>query len=174
MINLNDCIEIGQFTRPHGYKGQVILKLNNFSFDEIVEMEWVFVLIDGLPVPFFIGGFSERSSDSLIVELEDINSIEKARSLLNTRVLIEKKVLKECAVLKPGFSQMLGYKIIDILNGHIGHLDSIIDNPQNPLLRILKDKKEILLPLQDEFIVEINNTSKEIIVSCPSGLLDIF
>lgn len=173
MINLTDCIEIGLFTRSHGYKGDLILKLKGFNFDEIIDMEWVFVLIDGLPVPFFIGNFSERTPDSLFVNLNDINSIDKTKELLNAPVYIEKKVFKDLVKSKPRFTQMLGYKVIDSIKGPIGVLDSIIENPHNPLFRILNNKQEILLPLQDEFIIKVDDSMKEIVVSCPSGLLEL-
>jgi 16S rRNA processing protein RimM len=174
MVNLNDCIEIGQFTRLHGYKGQVILKLNSFNFDEIEDMEWVFVLIDGLPVPFFISEFSERNSESLLVNLEDIRSIDKAKPLVNAKVYIKVQDLKTNGKPKSRFPLSIGYKVIDKTKGYIGIFDSFIDNADNPLLCIMNNKKEILLPLQEEFLISIDDNLKEIIVNCPSGLLDIF
>lgn len=173
MINLADCIEIGQFTRPHGYKGILILKLNSLNFDEIMDMEWVFVVIDGLPVPFFIEEFSERNTDTLLVKIENISSIEQTQELLNTSVYILRTIVNADASSKHSMTTAIGYTIIDIAHGPIGQLDSIIENPQNPLLCIRKNRQEILLPLQEEFILGINDESKEISVACPDGLLEI-
>lgn len=174
MINLADCIEIGQFTRSHGYKGQLILKLRGVSFEEITEMEWVFVVIDGLPVPFFIEEYTERSSDSFITRLENINSIEDGEELIGQPAYLSKSVISNNAGSFASLKKVIGYNVIDTDRGHIGNLDDVIDNPQNPLVSIKKNRQEILLPLQEEFIVSIDDKKEEITVSCPPGLIDVF
>jgi 16S rRNA processing protein RimM len=174
MINLNDCIEIGRFTRSHGYKGQVIFKLEGFIFDEIINMEWVFVIIDGLPVPFFIENYSGRSNNTLLIKIENIDSVEKINLLINKPCYLSKNAILNKNHSSEGLFAKTGYSIIDSKLGFIGMLDSIIENSQNPLLRILDKNREIFLPLQEEFIDEINDERKEIAVTTPIGLLDIF
>lgn len=174
MINLTDCIEIGRFTRSHGYKGDLILKLKGFNFDEIIDMEWVFVLIDGLPVPFFIENFSERSTDSILVKIEDVDSIDKTPELINTPVYLSNDIIQNSELSSTGLNSKIGYAIKDTNHGFLGAFDSVIESAQNPLIRILDKRKEILLPIQDEFILDINDDKKEITVSCPPGLLDLY
>jgi 16S rRNA processing protein RimM len=174
MISLDDCIELGLIAKPHGYKGQLILKLNKLSFDEIEEMEWVYILIDGLPVPFSISEFGERSNDSLFILLNNINSEEKARSICNCKAYIQKDIVNAKNSLSLSLFLVEGYTVIDNTAGKIGVVDSVIENAQNPLLRILDFKKEILLPLQEDLLVRIDKKSKEIFVNCPKGLLEIY
>jgi 16S rRNA processing protein RimM len=174
MINLNDCVEIGLITRPHGIKGQLILKLINLSFEEIEQMEWVFVIIDGLPVPFFIEEFSERNAETLLIKLEDINAEEDARKLSGASAFINKKIIITDNHSQFSFFDRIGYKVIDKTHGYIGDLDALSDNTQNPLFHIKKDRKEILLPLQKEFIDTIDDKLQEINVNCPEGLLEIY
>jgi hypothetical protein len=57
MINLDVCIELGIITKTSGFRGYLVLKLNNLSFDDVEEMEQVFVLIDGLPAPSFLRNY---------------------------------------------------------------------------------------------------------------------
>lgn len=174
MINLNDCIEIGRLTRPHGYKGNLILRLISLSFDEITEMEWVFVLIDGLPVPFFVEEFSEKSKDTVLVKLEDISSIDHCQELIDTPVYLFKDIIQPDTTSLLGLNQCVGYKVIDSGSGELGKLQGVIDNPSNPLLQIIDFRKEILIPAQEEFIDSIDDAQQEIHVSCPPGLLDIY
>jgi len=47
-------LPIGVFTRTHGAQGDLVLRLLAFDAEDLPEMEWVFVEIDGLPVPFFV------------------------------------------------------------------------------------------------------------------------
>lgn len=173
MINLNDCIELGILLKPHGIKGQLILKLNEISFDEIQTMESVFIIFNALPVPFFIVDFSQKNFDSVVLNLEDVATEAKARELINKKVFIEKRFLSapNSVQINPSYS---GYKVIDSNAGYIGVLNEILDFNKNPILQILQNKIEILLPLNQEFILDIDEIEKEIHVCCPDGLLDLY
>ncbi len=174
MINLEDCVEIGGLAKPHGIKGHLILKLNNLSFDDIEEMELVYIIIDGLPVPFFIEEFTERNNDALLIKLEDIDSETTARKYSDSTVFIDKAVLSSQKNTTADPRLLYGYRVIDQNFGDIGVLDTLLDFDQNPVLRILKEKKEILIPFQEEFFVKIDEPKREVYVSCPKGLLDLY
>ena len=42
------------------------------------------------------------------------------------------------------------------------------------MAKIKQDSKEILIPLNNQFIVEIKEKKKQIIMNLPDGLLDVF
>lgn len=174
MIDLSDCIELGTITKTHGVHGQVILRLNNLQFEDIIKMEQVFIEIDGLPVPFFIIETSQKSREAVILSIEDIITGEKATELIDSKVFIQKNSLNKTVDPSLHSKMLLGYEVVDINHGRLGVLDDIIDFQMNPLFRILNDKKEILLPVHHEFVLEIDDKKKKIIVSTPPGLTDLF
>jgi 16S rRNA processing protein RimM len=174
MINLSDCIELGVLGKPHGIKGHLILKLNSLSFDDIQEMESVFIIIDGLPVPFFIEEFSERSPETLLIKFDTIYSESDARKISDRNLFIEKKFIQKHQHVDFPNDSLVGYLVNDKHFGNIGIFDSVINLETHALMRILKGKIEILIPLQQEFIVSIDDTKKEIFVDCPSGLIDLY
>jgi 16S rRNA processing protein RimM len=174
MINLSDCIELGVLGKPHGVKGHLILKLHSLSFDDIQEMELVFILIDGLPVPFFIEEFSERSSETILIKFDTISSESEARKFSDMTVCIEKNNNASPANINFPAETLKGYSVADKNYGAIGTFDSVLNIESNPVLRILQGKNEILIPLQEEFIVSIDDSKKEILVDCPSGLLSLY
>ena len=173
MIDLSDCIELGTITKCHGIHGQVVLRLCNLSFDAIKEMEAVFIQIDGLPVPFFITEYAERSNDTLILTIDDIKEEQAAKDLMNSRVFIKSSQVEIPESYLPKFHPLNGYTVIDVKSGKLGIADEILDLDNNPLLRILTKKKEILLPFHDDFIHSINTKDKILYVSVPKGLLDV-
>lgn len=174
MINLSDCIELGKLLKPHGVKGQLILKLNNFSFDDIKEMEQVFIIIDGLPVPFFIEEFQERNTENLIIKFQDIFSENIAKELVNSAVYLDKKYVEKKRLSILTVSDLIGFSVVSIDGDKIGILESVLDYEQNPLMQIINKKKEILLPLQSEFVISYDIKAKEIIVNFPEGLLELY
>lgn len=174
MINLDDCIELGFLTKPHGIKGHLVLKLTDVSFEEIEEMELVFVMIDGLPVPFFIEDFSKRNADTILIKLTDIDSESEARKYTKSEVFLNREVLTLPQAQQPNINVFKGFKVIDNRCGEIGSFDSLLDYDQNPVMRILKDRIEILIPFNQEFLLEIDEENRHILVDCPEGLLDLY
>lgn len=175
MINLEDCIELGRLTRTHGIKGQITLRLNSFSFEEIENMEWVYIMVDGLPVPFFVEEFSEKNADTLIIKLEDVDSEPEAKKYSDTQVFIDRNIVQsthEDLFNNPDL--LKGYAVIDKNKGFIGQLDALVEYGENPVVRVLHERTEILIPFQDEFFVAIDNENKAIRVECPDGLLDLY
>lgn len=174
MIDLSDCIELGTIAKTHGVHGKVILRLNNLKFEEILKMEQLFIEIDGLPVPFFVLEASKKNQDNIILSIEDIDTEAKAAGLLDSKAFIDSDSLMKTADPSLHSRTLLGFEVIDINHGRLGILDDILDFQMNPLFRILDNEKEILLPVHHEFVIEINDRKKKIIVETPPGLTDLF
>ena len=59
--------------------------------------------------------------------------------------------------------------------GRIGRniLRSIIENKNQDLFEVIVNEKRILIPIVDEFVVNIDNDNKKIIMNLPEGLTDL-
>jgi len=174
MIDLSDYIVAGIITKTHGVHGQVVMQLNNLSFENILKLESVSIEIDGLPVPFFIESYSSRNSTSIILSLEDIEKEEKAIELIDKNVFVKSDTILLDPKANEQINSLTGYKIIDKKLGEIGILKEILELHKNPLLRIMKGRKEILIPFHDEFIIKIDDKNKTIFVKTPVGLTELF
>ncbi len=174
MIDLNDCIELGYISKTHGIKGELVLRLNAVSFDDIENMELVFVLFDGLPVPFFIEEFTERNADTLLIKFVDVSSETEAKILVEKTLYLPLEFLSKntISILK-STEVLLGYEVVDTHYGKIGLLNQVIQHSENPLMLVSNGENEIYIPLQEEFILEINEKEKVILVDCPDGLISI-
>ena len=67
----------------------------------------------------------------------------------------------------------MGYEVVDQTAGPIGKVDEILNYKQNLLLRVVKGKKEILIPISENIIVKVNHKKKEILIAAPEGLFEI-
>ena len=53
MFQSDKYYQLGEITRSHGVKGELSLKLDiEISEQELKSLESVFVVIDGIPIPF--------------------------------------------------------------------------------------------------------------------------
>ena len=73
MINKDNCILLGTLAKPHGTRGSLIVRFSGLKAEDIKKRGLVFVEIDGLPVPFFIESFQEKTEDTVILKMEGID-----------------------------------------------------------------------------------------------------
>ena len=72
------------------------------------------------------------------------------------------------------FHEIIGFTIKDQDFGNVGIIKGINDSTAQALFEIDRDGIEILIPMNDEFIIEENRDSKTILVNTPSGLIDLY
>ena len=174
MLDKEDYYLVGILTKAHGISGELVLSLNNLQFEEISEMESVFIEFDGILVPFFISRISPRGDMSAVIRFDDINSEDQASEFLNCKVYSVDIASGEKDNIKYAGSSLIGFQVIDLKLGTLGIISEFIDFENNPLFKIKKSKKEILLPVNEEFILDIDEKNKTITVQTPEGLIDIY
>ena len=173
MIKKDDCRLIGKIAKPHGTKGSLLLWLRDIQAEEIRKRESVFVEIDGLLVPFFIEIFQVNSSESLVIKFEEIDSETKARTLAGFPVYVTSDQLRQKSKSIPAFSSLNGYKVTDARTGFVGIAGDVADIAKNPLLQVVLNGKEYLVPIHEDIVLEINKKTREIRINAPEGLFDL-
>jgi 16S rRNA processing protein RimM len=172
--NKTELISIGSIAKVHGINGEVMLVAENPLKFEILETEQLFIRIDGLPVPFFLSTIEERNEKTFVLLFESINSRNEADELVGCEVLIEQKKKKTPARKKIQPASIIGYSVVDQKHGNIGIIEEIIEYPNNSVLKIIKGKNEILVPVHEDIILEVDNSKKEITIAAPEGLINLY
>jgi 16S rRNA processing protein RimM len=163
-------ILLGRITKVSGYEGAVTVRLEKSFFENIPQMESVFLEIEGRPVPFFISDQEYSGADLLKLTFEDYDSIEKISEFKGCRVFLT-------AGLTPNKTEdiqsLIGYQVFTSENNPIGIIRAIISNPGQSLLSIFSGDKEILIPLHEHFIITIDKKKKTVLMDIPEGLTEI-
>jgi 16S rRNA processing protein RimM len=68
---------------------------------------------------------------------------------------------------------MLGYQLFDDGN-LLAPIEEVINQPHQVLLRITLEGKEVLIPLHEETLDSIDHEKKQVHVTLPDGLLEIY
>ncbi len=164
-------IKIGEISKTHGYKGEAVIKLS-IDFEELNKTEHVFFLIEGNYVPFFYS-YSPKpyKRSGMLVKFDNLDYDTEIEKLLNVPVYTEEEniipVDSEDSRIPENF------KVYNRTE-YIGTSGEINDIPLNPLLIVISDEgKEILIPVNDVFLKEINYEEKKIIFDLPEGLTEI-
>ena len=171
---------IGSIIKTHGFDGALVISTENQIDIELIEncinkKGFVFINIDEIQVPFFITEKTKvLNNKSILIYLDDIFNDNQAKKYISSKIFVEddcfdKKIEAKLIVNH----DLIGFLVIDENLGIIGNIFDFINIPSNPLLIVKKSDKEILIPINDDFIIEINNEDKKIIIELPEGLIEI-
>ena len=169
MLKKNDFVYYGKFLKPHGTKGEIGLQSDGFTLGD--DCDFVACDIDGILVPFFFETIRSKNNETSIVKVERMESAEDVRFLTNRDAYIPKQWVEESEELT--WSYFKGFKAIDTEMGELGEIIDVDDNTINTLFVIDGEDDEILIPAQEEFIVNIDHENKEIIFDLPEGLVSM-
>lgn len=163
---------VGFINKSSGFKGEMhgILQMTNPQ--RMLKHSFLFIQLEGLPVPFFIEEM-EVNGEQLIVKLEGINSQEEARKYAQKDIYLEKLVEKKKKTPLT-WKELKGYIVVDSTYGEIGPIEEVIEYPMQFIARIIKGEKEILFPLNEDLVDDVDSEAKTIRVSSPEGLLSIY
>jgi len=158
---------IGYFSKTHGVKGHLIIKASKDFF--IDDVKAVFVETPTGLAPYFVKSLSENNN-GFIIELEDVDAVEKAKKFIGKQVHINADLIDE----DEAEFDWIGYEIIDKNYGSLGTVFSVSDNGHQVLVSIKFKEKEVILPLVDDFIEKIDETEKKLFFNAPEGLIDVY
>lgn len=175
MIRNSEVFSIGKLYKPHGVSGEIIFAFDDDIFDRTKAPYWVLEM-DGILVPFFVVSYRFRSETAVLVRLEGIESESQAKELANKEVFypvkFEDSVDSEKEAVED-WDTYLGFKVFEKSAGYLGEITDIDDSTFNVLFKITKGEHEILMPVAEEFITDIDMDRQEMHVLLPEGLLSL-
>ncbi|MGA9588322.1 MAG: ribosome maturation factor RimM [Salegentibacter sp.] len=169
-----ECFYLGKIVGKFSFKGEVLIKLDTDEPELYTEMESVFLEYSGNLVPFFIEKSSLQKSTLLRVKFEDIDTEDDAEDIIGCETYLPLSLLPELDEDQFYFHEIIGFDVEDAAHGNIGKIVSVNDSTAQPLFEIKNGDKQILIPMNDEFIQKIDKTNKTIYLNTPEGLVDLY
>lgn len=169
-----DCFYLGKVAKKYSFKGEVLVYLDTDEPELYTELESMFVEINGHLVPFFIERSSLHREKFLRTQFEDMDSEEIADTIVGKDVYLPLTMLPKLEGNKFYYHEVVGFDAIDQRLGNFGTILRISDNGVQALFEVQKDDAIILIPLIDEFIIEVNRENKSILFNTPEGLIDLY
>ncbi len=170
----DECFYLGKIAKKFSFKGEVLCYLDTDEPEMYQNLESVFVQMNRNLVPFFIEQSSLHKDKFLRVKFEEVDSETEAENLLGSELYLPLTLLPQLEGNQFYYHEIIGFKVVDQRLGDIGTIHSIIENTAQPLFEIFKGEKQILIPMIDDFIVEVNRSKKEITMNTPVGLVDLY
>jgi len=173
-IPKENCVKVGYVQKPHGINGEMVIRFQEEYYETLEEYPALFLEIDNLLVPFFVAenGLRFKSSESVITRLEWVDTDVKAKELCGLSVYVnQEEVLELEDEMSP--HALVGYQLLGEDMGVIGEILEVHEYAGNLLLSVNYNGKDVLIPLNEELIVNIDEGAREIELRIADGLLDL-
>lgn len=169
-----DCFYLGKIVKKYSFKGELLAKLDTDEPHLYENLDAIFLDLRGNLVPFFIEASQLHKSDLLRLKFEDVDTEADADALIKSELYLPLDLLPKLEGDKFYYHEVIGFKIIDSNFGEVGTIKAINDSTAQALFEIVRNGIEILIPMNDEFIVKVDKPNKIIEVSTPEGLIDLY
>ena len=180
--------QVAQVLKSNGTDGELVLGFREVAPEDINLNEPVFIVFDGLPVPFFIESFTKRGNTKALVHLTDIDSMEDVEEITGKAVYVDDSQIPEMTLEEDGFAALVGWilltpetpdQVVDDpslpdLTGNlyeVGEITDFIDIPNNPCREVETENGAVMIPLHEDLILSVDPENMEIIMQIPAGLL---
>jgi 16S rRNA processing protein RimM len=164
---------IGYITKTKGLKGEVQLY---FEYDEpgLLDLDVVFADINGKMVPFFVSVYKMQPNNTCNIYFDDIDHIDKAQPLLRKKIYLPLTKMPDRSDDDFHYNDLKGFIVSDETRGELGEIIEINEYPQQFVATVSYRNKEVMFPLNEDMIIEIDEDEGTLLVDLPDGLLDIY
>ena len=173
-MHKEDCFYLGKIVSKYSFKGEVLIKLDTDDPELYQNLESVFVSLGNNLVPFFIDRCRLHKSDLLRIDFEEVKTESDADRIMGCEIYLPLALLPKLTGDKFYFHEIIGFTLIDSIHGDIGKVQSVNDSTAQALFEVLKDDKQLLIPINDEIITAVNREKKTISVTTPEGLVSLY
>lgn len=169
-----NCFYLGKIVKKYSFKGELLVKLDSDDPEIYTEMESVFVEQGKNLIPFFIESSSLHKSELLRIKFEDVDSEEDADALIKAKLFLPLTMLPELTGNQFYYHEVIGFTVKDVNFGVVGIITGVNDATSQALFEINHNQKEVLIPINDDFIQTVDRDTKTITTKVPEGLIDIY
>ncbi len=170
-MSRENLIPAGEILKVHGLEGGLVIRISElfYPFEKIPE--FFFLLINGLPVPFFVNDAEAFGKGSYLVFFKEITTRDQALKYRDCEVLLEVKyVPREKKNAIPG--DYAGYSFTDETSGKKGRVSGLVPVPENPFYEVNTGDNFFLIPAAKIFIVQVDSGTKQVIFRLPEGIFN--
>ena len=164
---------IGKLVATFGTQGQLILQ---HALGKKTALTGVTVLMvevkRGTVLPYFVQSTKVKNDTEIYLTLEDIITKEQAQKLVGRSVLLQEADFYNHVAHTTTIS-LLGYTIYNN-EVMLAEIIEVIEQPHQVLAKIIYMDKEMLIPINEAFMVSTNKATKTVVLNLPDGLLEIY
>ncbi len=168
-----DLLRVAQVVKSYDVNGEVVIRLSSSILEDYnFKKEPVFIIFDGLPVPFFITSYKAKGTNGALVKFETINDFSHSEELVKKEIFVDSTTVDPESIELDEDEAMaeflIGFKVKDQSGKQVGEISDYYNYPNNPCIEI---DGQHLVPFNEDLILKLDNKKRIITMTIPNGLL---
>jgi len=172
-VDLDSLHLIGRLGKPWGHQGELTVHLDSVDLEDIIHAGSLFVDIEGQKVPFFFSRLHDKGRD-ILVKFDDFDDPQSASVLVGRDIYAPPGLLADGSDESWDPEEFIGMLVRDEEHGELGEVTGIDGTDKNPVLVVLGGGREIMIPVADEMILNMDPEENVLLVRTPPGLIDLY
>ncbi len=175
IMERTDCVELGFFAKAHGMNGELRANVDVYDINEYTHVKLLYVAKVNEPLkPIAIESFIPQTEKYALVTVPGLKDRAAAEAYSGMGIYYPKELLPKLPDPHFYFHEVIGFQVVDEAKGPIGELTQILDLPNNELMLVDHQGKEVLVPMKDGIFLGVEKAEKKIHVRLPEGLLELY
>lgn len=173
-------IDLAELVSTKNLKGGLVARSASglpLLLSEGMELALVPPVLDA-PRDVVVESLQFRSDDEAVVYFAEVTDADTAKILVGCHCLAWREdVEEELESLAEGEDALPdwdGWTVFDTDAGYVGVISHVEERPLQPLLVVVGEEgADVLIPLVDEFVLNVDEEERRLDLQCPAGLLDL-
>ena len=162
-LGLDDAVELGRLGKVWGLRGDQRLQLHNPEIGSLIAQPLVYLGVDR-PERAAAVTLVEKRGGKLLIRLAGIDGPEKARALVGQGIWLPRDALPALPDEEFYLHDLIGSQVIDQNGVALGEVRDFLDNGAQDVLIVRGVTEEVLIPLVEPIVREIDLENRIILV----------
>lgn len=167
--------EVGKLGKTFGFDGTLKVKIEHSFLPQLQSAEVVFIETAGNKLPYFLEKLTRDNTTT--IKFEDVNSKEEAQVIAGQKLYLElasEEVKGPLGMTEIShWTDLVEFQLEDEKLGSLGTIEEIYELPQQWMASIDYKGEEVLIPLNEAFVKQIDPIKKIVLTLLPDGLLEL-
>jgi 16S rRNA processing protein RimM len=165
-------VAFGRVAGVHGLQGALKVRADNPDSANLNLIKRLFVECDGTLAERRVQSFARAGRGLLKVQLEGIDTIEKAQAMRGQDLYVAADDLPAPEANEFYYFQVLGLRVETTDGQILGQVEEVFFNGANDVWVVKEGHREVLIPVIDDVVRRIDLEAGRAIVEAIPGLLD--
>lgn len=172
-MTIEESFYIGYISKTRGLKGEVQLFFEFEDYDEL-DLDVIFLEVNKKLVPYFLDTIKLHNNSTAYATFEDVDHIDKAQPLVRKKIYLPNDKMPERDPDDFRYTDLVGFLVHDQEHGELGEIIEVNEMPQQFIATVDMQGKELMFPLSEDLIIDIDIEEEIIDVELPEGLVDLY
>lgn len=170
-MKFNEYFNLGAISKVFSFKGEIVARFDVETPTLLDSLNTIFIEEKGNLVPYFIEKLDPQLNGFVRIKFKGIDTQEQAKKLLKCQLYLPDSLLPTLKEDEFYFHEIIDFKVINHEGEEVGKVNEVYDLPSNPVVEILIQGKEVLVPLN--LMERLDKPNQTLYIEIPEGLIDL-